>query len=283
MASALHLHFRNVASNAKCLSNFIWMNNKEQNDPCLLVAYVIAACVGNSWTQPLLPSGYHYDAPSNSTATRCYCSWSCYNLMMACTWCQNPNTNELTSWINFSQDCPSSYTDEYFPSGLTLLANQTIPYWASIDPTQWSSGIFDVNQAQQYDDEGKPDLVPGASSGSKSNDLGPIVGGTVGGAALVIILAIGIYCFCKRRRYNRLATAPHAGLQTDHSMSFLQPGTGSSPAHMSYFTGTHSSPTPAMGNGSQSVFTSFSATPPLHTDAATYTTRGVRRPAIPIV
>lgn len=165
--------------------------------------------------------------------------------------------------------------------------------------TQWSSGIFDVNQAQQYDDEGgepfflspcysaiptgKPDLVPGASSGSKSSDLGPIVGGTVGGAALVIILAIGIYCFCKRRRYNHLATAPHAGLQSVHSMSFLQPGTGSSPAHMSYFTGAHSSPTPAMGNGSQSIFTSFSATPPPHTDAATYTTRGVRRPAIPIV
>ena len=47
MAAALHLHFRNIVSNATCLSQFSWMENKEQKDPCLLVAYVIAACVGN--------------------------------------------------------------------------------------------------------------------------------------------------------------------------------------------------------------------------------------------
>lgn len=140
------------------------------------------------------------------------------------------------------------------------------------------------SHATQAIQTGKPDLDPEASSGSKSSDLGPIVGGTVGGAALVIILAIGIYFFCKRRRYNRLATAPRAGPQSDHSMSFLHPGTGSSPAPMSYFTGAYSSSVPATGNGSQSIFTSFSATPPPHTDAASYyNARGPRPPAIPML
>ncbi|KIM64012.1 hypothetical protein SCLCIDRAFT_23874 [Scleroderma citrinum Foug A] len=269
MASALHLHSRNIVSNVTCVAGFNWMNNQEQKDPCLLVAYVIAACVGNSWTQPALPPGSTYSLPSNSTATRCYCSWSCYNLMMACTWCQNPGGIGLSSWINFSQNCPSGYTDEYFPSGFTLSANQTIPYWASIDPKQWTSGIFDVNQAKQYDNEGQPALDPGVSSGSRSSDFGPVVGGTVGGVVLVIILAIGICCFCKRRRYNRLVTAPHAGPRSDQSVSFSQSRSVLSPPPMSYFTGVHSS--------------SFPAIPPPHIDAPSYTTRGLQLPAIPIV
>lgn len=116
-----------AVSNATCQPEYAWMNNAEQKDPCLTVAYVIGACVGDSkslrfWDlcetqfpeigqlghnllclpgtrmihrmvrRPLLVTGkpsqvwvsilvHRFDINS---------SWSCYNLMMACTLCQNP-------------------------------------------------------------------------------------------------------------------------------------------------------------------------------------------------
>ncbi|KAG6373240.1 hypothetical protein JVT61DRAFT_6866 [Boletus reticuloceps] len=39
----------NIVSNATCLEpDYAWMNNTEHQTPCLAVAYVIAACVGDS-------------------------------------------------------------------------------------------------------------------------------------------------------------------------------------------------------------------------------------------
>ncbi|KAH0832388.1 hypothetical protein J3R83DRAFT_13421 [Lanmaoa asiatica] len=35
-------------SNAKCQPEYAWMNNAEQRSPCLTVAYVLAACAGDS-------------------------------------------------------------------------------------------------------------------------------------------------------------------------------------------------------------------------------------------
>ena len=35
-------------SSATCQPEYAWMNNAEQLSPCLTVAYVIAACVGDS-------------------------------------------------------------------------------------------------------------------------------------------------------------------------------------------------------------------------------------------
>ncbi|KAL4063621.1 hypothetical protein V8B97DRAFT_1444014 [Scleroderma yunnanense] len=299
-ANALnHLNLRNVISDAQCVPGFNWMNNQEGKDPCLTVAYVIAACVGDTWTQPALPPGDKYDAPNGTTATPCYCSWSCYNLMMACEWCQYPNNVTMALWSIFSQNCPSSYTNDYFPTGYTLLNNQTIPYWASIDPTKWTSGIFNVNQAQEYANQNVSDFNPSATSttsGSKSSNLGAIVGGAVGGAAFLLILAFGVYYFCKRRRYNRLATTPpaadtnrktnpswqlHARQPSDPSTSFLQSETVS-PAPMSYFTGSRSPPIPDASTRSLSVFTSYpAATPPRR--AGSLTTNAPQHPGLPIV
>ncbi|KAH0838822.1 hypothetical protein J3R83DRAFT_7226, partial [Lanmaoa asiatica] len=155
-------------SNATCQSDYGWMNSTEQRSPCLTVAYVIAACVGDSWTQPALPSGYSYNSPSGTTATPCYCSWSCYNLMMACTLCQSPTftsdttttyvnilTIVCTAWPSFSQNCPSNYKDQVFPQGYVLADNASIPYWATIDRTTWPSELFDIGQAENYYNQSK--------------------------------------------------------------------------------------------------------------------------------
>ncbi|KAI5984004.1 hypothetical protein EDD15DRAFT_1822274 [Pisolithus albus] len=207
----VHPYMRAITSSAVCESEYGWMNNHEGSSPCVLIAYVMAACVGDSWTQSALPSGSHYDAPDESTSSPCSCSQSCYNLMMACTYCQGSNyTGELIPWPTFIQNCSTSYTDVYFPSGYTLLSNQTIPYWASIDPTTWEGQIWNYEQAYQYYQTGKADLVPTlstGSTGSHSSDLGAIVGGTVGGVASLLLLALGIYILCKRQRYRRVRAA----------------------------------------------------------------------------
>ncbi|KAL4064794.1 hypothetical protein V8B97DRAFT_1987087 [Scleroderma yunnanense] len=295
----IHPQRRSVISEAQCVSGFNWMNNQEGSSPCLVVAYVIAACVGDTWTQPVLPAESIYDAPNGTTATPCYCSWSCYNLMMACEWCQYPNNVSLSLWTVFSQNCPSSYTNEYFPSGYTLLDNETIPFWASIDPTKWTSGFFDVSQAQGYSSQGVPDLKPSASStnsASRSSNLGPIIGGTVGGAALIITLAFGIYCFCKRRKYRRLANTSletdgganptlqlHARQSSDRSVSSLQSGIVS-PAPISYFSGARSPLIPSTRTSTPSIFTSFpTATPPPRTYAGSFITSASPPPGLPAV
>ncbi|KAL4069162.1 hypothetical protein J3A83DRAFT_3490887 [Scleroderma citrinum] len=297
--TSIHPQLRNVISEANCVSGFNWMDNQQGSNPCLVVAYVIAACVGDTWTQPVLPAGSTYDAPgtNGTTVTPCYCSWSCYNLMMACEWCQYPNNVPLSTWTAFSQNCPSNYTNEYFPSGYTLLGGKTIPYWASINPTKWTSGIFDVIQAQNYSSQGVPDLNPSAPSESKSSNLGPIVGGTVGGAVFIVIFVFGVYYLCRRRRYKRFATAPvatetngranlngqlHACQPSDPSVSFLQSGTFS-PALMTYFTGSNSPSMPNASTRSLSMFTTFPAATPLRTDAGSYTSIARPPPGLPIV
>ncbi|KAI6137129.1 hypothetical protein F5141DRAFT_1079014 [Pisolithus sp. B1] len=275
------------------------MNNQENSSPCLLVAYVIAACVGNSWTQPVLPSGYNYDPPSGSTSTPCYCSWSCYNLMMACTYCQSSNgTEDLLTWPYFIQNCQTSYTDEYFPSGYTLLANETIPSWAALNPTNWTGQVWTYAQAYSNHQLGIADSVPSVSAvstgstgstGSHSSDLGAIVGGTVGGAAFLLLLALGIY-ICKRRRYRRARTTPvvdvnkrlhpswqmhNRQLSDQSTASVLQQSTLSP---MTYYTGSTTRTVPSLNSSFPP--TSFTS----GTDPNSYNTSGAQpRAPIPII
>ncbi|KAG2342668.1 hypothetical protein BDR05DRAFT_963884 [Suillus weaverae] len=93
MAVQVHPAKRNVVSPATCISGYSWMNDSQGYSPCLTVAYVEAACAGNNYDQPVLNSGYSYSLPNSSTANACYCSWSSYNLMMACTICQGTNNS----------------------------------------------------------------------------------------------------------------------------------------------------------------------------------------------
>lgn len=293
----VHPYMRNVVSTAQCESEYGWMDNQENSSPCLVVAYVIAACVGNSWTQPVLPSGSHYDAPDGSTSTPCYCSQSCYNLMMACTYCQGSNdTGSLMPWPTFIQNCSSSYTDVYFPSGYTLLANQTIPYWAAINPTTWEGQIWNYEQAYQYYQTGNADLVPTVSTGSTgstgshSSDLGAIVGGTVGGVAFLLLLALGIYILCKRQRYRRVRAAravdankgPNPSWQmhnrqlSDQSTTSVLQQRTMSP--MTYYTGTATQTAPSLNSSFPP--TSYTS----GTDPTSYNTSGAQpHPVIPML
>ena len=47
-AWSVHPNVLVPVSNATCQSEYAWMNNAEQQSPCLAVAYVIGACAGDS-------------------------------------------------------------------------------------------------------------------------------------------------------------------------------------------------------------------------------------------
>ncbi|KAI6099218.1 hypothetical protein EV401DRAFT_971890 [Pisolithus croceorrhizus] len=209
--------------------------------------------------------------------------------MMACTFCQGSNdTGELLTWPYFIQNCSTSYTDVYFPSGYTLLANQSIPYWATIDPTTWQGQIWNYQQAYQYYQEGKAASVPSVSAvstgsavssgstGSHSSDLGAIVGGTVGGAALLLLLALGIY-ICKRRRYRRVRTTPVFDINKGTRPSWQMHNRQLSDP-MTYYTGSTTQTIPSLD--SSFPLTSFAS----GTDPNSYNTSGAQPHApIPII
>ncbi|KAF9463134.1 hypothetical protein BDZ94DRAFT_639126 [Collybia nuda] len=75
-------------SDAKCLDDFIWMQNSAGMSPCLVSSGVFAACAGPAWNIPSLNNTVHYTSPNGTTANDCSCSWSAYNLLGACTACQ---------------------------------------------------------------------------------------------------------------------------------------------------------------------------------------------------
>ncbi|KAG6329276.1 hypothetical protein ID866_9812, partial [Astraeus odoratus] len=189
----------------------------------------------------------------------------------------------------------------YFPSGYTLQASQTIPYWAVTDPANWTSGIFNAAQASQIYSEQQADFSPTTatpSSGSKSPDLGAIIGGVVGGAAFVLIVAVCTYFLCKRRQSRRVKVSSagavtngamepswqqHARLPSDTTTSFLQSGTVS-PAPMSYYTGPSAATMHGTSIATPSMYSSFPTSPSPRTDAASFTTNPQRRtPAVPII
>ncbi|KAG1857075.1 hypothetical protein F4604DRAFT_1202327 [Suillus subluteus] len=150
LAVQVHPVKRTVISPANCTSEYSWMDDGRGDSPCLTVAYVEAACSGsNNYDQPILQNGYSYSLPNSSTANACYCSWSSYNLMMACTICQNNNNSAIWEWPQWANGCTanSSWTQEYFPSGYVLGGNASIPYWAITNPTAWTSATFNIMQA----------------------------------------------------------------------------------------------------------------------------------------
>ncbi|KAI6153054.1 hypothetical protein BKA82DRAFT_4085472 [Pisolithus tinctorius] len=298
-ASTILLHpypRADISSLAHCSSDYEWMQNQETTSPCLLVAYVISACAGTNWTLPALLPGSQYDGPAGQTVTPCSCSWSCYNLMMACTLCQSTNSSDgynLQTWPAFVENCTSSETNVYFPSGYSIAGNQTIPYWAAINPTTWEGQIWNEQEAYQYYQENKTDLNPNvstASTGSQSSNLGAIVGGTVGGAAFVLLLGFGTYILCKRQQYRRVRTPPVAEvnggqnpnwqmhncqLSDQSTATGLQPMTVSS---MTYYTGTGSQTVPSLRSSLPLTSSTFGA------DTASYNTRGAQlRPPAPMV
>ncbi|KAG2101809.1 uncharacterized protein F5147DRAFT_708097 [Suillus discolor] len=199
---------RNIVSPAACIDGYSWMDDSQGYSPCLTVAYVEGACTGNNYNQPVLDSGYSYSLPNSSTANPCYCSWSSYNLMMACTLCQGANDSSVWEWPAWADGCATnqSWTQEYFPSGYVLAGDASIPYWATTNPSTWTYEMFNTPDANATYQKNSSSITPGnssSSSSSSSSDVGAIVGGTLGTLAALSLFAVGAYLLYKRHVYKK--------------------------------------------------------------------------------
>ncbi|KAJ7636365.1 hypothetical protein FB45DRAFT_906459 [Roridomyces roridus] len=189
-AAAEPLDRRSEQTQALCGADFNWMTNSQNLSPCYLSAAVWGSCFTGNWNVPALTSGQQYDNPNATTANVCSCSWAAYNLLSACTACQGI-TGSVQNWAAYMGDCGGFLTDAYFPANVTLPSGTAIPYWATINPTLWQDAHFNTGQAQGLAQQGKPDVIQGQTpptAGHKSKTpIGAIVGGVVGGIAVLVL------------------------------------------------------------------------------------------------
>ncbi|KAJ7159490.1 hypothetical protein C8R46DRAFT_1224082 [Mycena filopes] len=203
-ASALATQaFPRVAqTQAQCSDDYNWASNSRGDTPCLLTAKVWGSCFNGNWDVVALPKGDQYDNPNSTTANLCTCSWAAYNLISACTECQGLDSS-VNNWAGYSGKCASFETDTYFPSNVTLPSGTAIPFWAGTDPRTWNNARFDPAQAKLLAQENKPDYVQGQtppdSQKKKKTPVGAIVGGVIGGLA-VVALGAGIAFWWLRKR-----------------------------------------------------------------------------------
>ncbi|KIM62167.1 hypothetical protein SCLCIDRAFT_120554 [Scleroderma citrinum Foug A] len=213
---------------AVCMSQYDWMDNSKSQNPCLVAAYAQGACSGGQFTVDPLDANTHYVGPYVSEANPCECNSITYNLIAACSICQN---RTYIAWSSWSTNCTTVYPGVYpenVPSGTA------IPHWAYQDVT--TSDDFNATLAQLTGDTPESTATkaqatatavtssalpasitssgnagtqsPSPSSSSKSN-TGAIVGGAVGGVVVLGAIAAFITWFCIRRR-RRQTKAPSA-------------------------------------------------------------------------
>ncbi|KAL4072642.1 hypothetical protein V8B97DRAFT_1870213 [Scleroderma yunnanense] len=232
-------------SSVICSSEYSWVSLpfKAQN-PCLIAAYLQGACIGGSYTVPLLEPNTSYVGPYVDETNPCECNSVTYNLMAACSTCQNQT---YIAWSSWSNNCSTIYPGVYpenIPSGTA------VPNWAYQVVT--TSDLFNVTLAQLTGggvyllnapessatkataivatstmpissitgDTQSPNSSP--SSSSKSN-IGDIVGGAVGGVCLAAIAAF-ITWFCIRCRQTKPLSARYDGTNSMYTaMSAFTP------------------------------------------------------------
>ncbi|KAG0703451.1 hypothetical protein DFH29DRAFT_998450 [Suillus ampliporus] len=175
-----------------------WSMNNEGQSPCEVVLEVDNSC-GYTYGAISSSSSEESSIPAGSNVTPCTCCWASYNLFSACMFCSS-NSPSLVSWNTWTENCGNkTSTTTYFPwdSGFRIPSNTTIPYFASINPSSYSNGIFDENFASNLGGQSKPDLtgspLPSTSSSSVSSSssstasVGAIAGGVIGGIVLRLL------------------------------------------------------------------------------------------------
>jgi len=229
-----------VIVNATCFSEYSWMNNGKGQSPCVVAAWEQEPCASTPWTINALTSyDSRYLPPNTTTATACTCSWAAYNLLSACTVCQN--SDDFLPWGEWHKSCGSYVSNTtYFPSDqdITLPSETAIPYWAGTNPETWNNAVFDEQQAQAIHNQEHADLTgaPIPATSSKKSNKGAIVGGAVGGVALVLLAVAffiwGVVQKRKRLRQQRQKTYPggpdrpdmqHMRSMSDSSQKYLDP------------------------------------------------------------
>ncbi|KAG6885503.1 hypothetical protein C0993_000753 [Termitomyces sp. T159_Od127] len=115
----------------------------------------------------------------------------------------------------------------YFPTGFVLPNDTGIPFYAGTDPTTWPEQRFDSQQAQKIVDQGHHDLFPSSQQQKSSRPVGAIVGGVIGGLAVIAVAVVLATClYMKRQKRIRSSKTDTDGSKHARKMSDLSQKSG---------------------------------------------------------
>jgi len=209
--------------------SFSWSYNSLQQNPCLVAAYLLAACNAGTFNVPALQPQNSYTGPSGlDDGDPCKCNTVAYNLISACDACQGSSSIAYSEWI---YNCTSAAlaSPGTFPEPIP--AGTRVPKWAYVD----SSAADSWNQTEAAAIGDTPEVTGTASivpttilashstvtpsatsssssiptSHSSSSNAGAIAGGVVGGLIGAAVIAAGVAWFVIRRRRARAPSAAY--------------------------------------------------------------------------
>jgi len=183
-------------------STYSWTFNHENQSPCVVASYLSGECTSIPYNTTVGGPGQYYQGPSGASVTFCQCSSVVYNLFMACSLCQSGNIITYATW---DANCAAEYMTPQGTWNQPIPANTSVPAWAYVTPDKMG-GYFNPAVAKPFANSTESTATPsptgsaaptgsgGASSPPPSNKshVGQIVGGVIGGCALILIL-IGSY------------------------------------------------------------------------------------------
>lgn len=232
-----------AGTNATCLPAFSWMLNSKGQNPCLVAAYLQAACNNGNWHVVALPNGSHYTGPQQDETNACQCSTVTFSLISACGLCQN---RKVERWSDWSFNCTAIFPQEFT---LNIPANTAVPAWAYLDVQPLDQIDLTAAQADTYAPESTgtaaatgtaittPSGAPFPTGSSKSSNAGAIAGEVVGGVVgLGLIAGAIIIYFARRRRSQRAHGNAHVSpfspppLSPPMSQHYGYPTAGATPA-----------------------------------------------------
>ncbi|KAG8939290.1 hypothetical protein FRC03_006399 [Tulasnella sp. 419] len=266
-------------TDVNCGSRWSWMDNDMQQNPCLVAAYLENQCVvtGGNWNVGVLQENNSYVGPKMAQADYCQCSSVTYQLISACAACQDETWIPWSRWRFNCTDLNTSVG--YWP--LDLPPGTSVPAWAYMDPR--SGDTFNVTVARTLIDVpestyiGYPtapiSIVPSTTSqrpfvstftllpsssaspsgGGGSSNTGAIVGGVVGGVA-VIAFVVGLFVYLWKKRHEGPVISPVSPIRPHDGRIDMAESESNHTRIQFYPQITGSSPDPSMGQLSPTVY-----------------------------
>ncbi|KAF9463135.1 hypothetical protein BDZ94DRAFT_639058 [Collybia nuda] len=234
-------------TNASCSSDFNWARSSVGTSPCLIAAEVLGACNGGKWNLPSLLDDVDYAPPNVTTANPCFCSWSAYNLLSACSACQG-HEEHINDWTVYQLSCSLlGLSNTYFPKNIS--SPILIPYWATLDPIKWPNHRFNITSARLLSSQKLNDTIPrnpnwqssmaSPSAPPTSGLIGGVIGLLGGLAGIIFAADLVLYMIYRERRRRLVDNNYHVSNGQHHAIALISP-----PSHRRADTGITTPETP---------------------------------------